>query len=59
MSSPGFSRVRVLYGSESGSESESGPGFAVCHSRRLKLLVDKMTGRGNINKLLCCAAYLK
>ena len=30
MSSPGFSRVRVLYGSESGSESESGPGFAVC-----------------------------
>ena len=26
MSSPGFSRVRVLYG----SESESGPGFAVC-----------------------------
>ena len=28
MSSPGFSRVRVLYGSEFGSES--GPGFAVC-----------------------------
>ena len=24
VSSPGFSRVRVLYGSESGSESESG-----------------------------------
>ena len=30
MSNPGFSRVRVLYVSESGSESESGPGFAVC-----------------------------
>ena len=29
MSSPGFSRVRVLYGSESGS----GAGFAVCRCR--------------------------
>ena len=27
MSSPGFSRVRILYG------SESGPGFAVCQRR--------------------------
>ena len=35
MSSPGFSRVRVLYGSESGSgsETDSGPGFAVCRCR--------------------------
>ena len=29
--SPGFSRVRIFFGSESKSESESGPGFEVCH----------------------------
>ena len=28
--SPGFSRVRIFFGSESKSESESGPGFEVC-----------------------------
>ena len=28
--SPGFSQVRVFFGSESESESESGPGFEVC-----------------------------
>jgi hypothetical protein len=28
---PGFSRVRIFFESESGSESESGPGFEVCH----------------------------
>ena len=28
--SPGFSRVRVFFGSEYESESESGPGFEVC-----------------------------
>ena len=26
----GFSRVRIFFGSESKSESESGPGFEVC-----------------------------
>ena len=30
--SPGFSRVRVFFGSESKSESESGPGFEVCQT---------------------------
>ena len=39
--SPGFSRVRVLYGSESGSESESGPGFAVCPSSHVPLQTTK------------------
>ena len=28
--SPGFSRVRIFFEFESGSESESGPGFEVC-----------------------------
>ena len=33
-SSPGpdFSRVRIFFESETGSESESGPGFEVCRS---------------------------
>jgi hypothetical protein len=37
-SSPGFSRVRVFLESETGSESESGPGFEVCHQFRVTVL---------------------
>ena len=36
---PGFSRVRVLYGFESGFES--GPGFAVCP--KVKRISDRIT----------------
>ena len=32
--SPGFSRVRIFFGSESKSESESGPGFEICPTVR-------------------------
>jgi hypothetical protein len=34
---PGFSRVRIFFESESGSESESGPGFEVCPVSHLQL----------------------
>ena len=44
MSSTGFSQVRVLYGSESGSESEFGPGFAVCLlAERIHLCIKGLT----------------
>ena len=39
--SPGFSRVRVFFGSESKSESESGPGFEVCPATYVVLRIDR------------------
>ena len=45
--SPGFSRVRVFFGSESKSESESGPGFEVC------LILQFGWTEGNNHKKCC------